>query len=156
MRGKNHTSFAAACATSAELSRRGYDVAFTLGNTPRVDLICAVPDGEAFKVQVKGISTANGFYCQKEFFDAAQQQNLFLIIVLVPPVGDSSPFRFFVLSHEEAILEFSRMPKFKRDGRPYENGSGLNWGSVKPYEDSWDKLPRIFSEPQESPSIGVT
>jgi hypothetical protein len=142
-RATTHTSLAAAFATGAELSRRGYDVSFTIGNTPRVDLLCAVPDGEPFKVQVKGISNRNGFYVQQSFFDAAVQKDLFLVIVLVPPIGDLSPFEFFVLSHDDAIAESGKMPKFKRDGRPYENGSGLNWGSIKPHKDKWDRFPKI-------------
>jgi len=105
------------------MSCRGYDVAFTIGNTPRIDLLCAVPDGKPFKIQVKGISNPNGFWVQKAFFDAHLQPDLFLIIVLVPPLGDAFPLRFFVLSHSDAKDEASKMPKYKRNGRPYENGS---------------------------------
>lgn len=88
--GKRRTnqqiSSAAVLATGAELSRRGYDVMFTLGNTARIDMLCAAPDGEAFRIQVKGISTANGFYIDKSFFEGQIQTNLFLVVVLVPPV----------------------------------------------------------------------
>ena len=142
-RATQHTSSAAVLATGAELSRRGYDVTFTLGNTRRVDMLCSVPDGQSFKIQVKGISTANAFYIDKSFFEGGAQPDLFLVVVLVPPLGDVSPFRFFVLSHADAKNEFSKMPTRKRDGRPYESGSGLNWGSLKPYENAWDKFPVI-------------
>lgn len=141
-RASTHTSLAAALATGAELSRRGYDVAFTLGNTPRIDLLCAVPDGRAFKVQVKGISNPSGFRVQQAYFEATPQADLFLVVVLVPAIGDESCFRFFVLSHKEAIDESSKMPKVKADGRKYEKGSGLNGGSVTPYENAWKKLPQ--------------
>jgi len=104
--------------------------------------LCAVPDGQPFKIQVKGISNPNGFWVQKAFFEAHLQQELFLIIVLVPPAADTS-LRFFVLSHSDAQQESSKMPTRKRDGRLYQNGSGLNWGSIKPYEDKWDKLPMV-------------
>ena len=114
-------------AIGAELSRRGYDVTWTLGNTPKVDMLCSVPNGLPFKIQVKGISNENGFYIDKSFFDEPEQKYLFLVVVLVPR-EDASPFRFFVLSHRDAMNEFAKMPTHKRDGRKYENGAGLNWG----------------------------
>lgn len=129
---------AAALAVGAELSRRGYDVAFTLGNSPRIDLLATVPDGRPFKVQVKGISKPWGLYVQETFFAAPLQQDLFLVIVIVArePVQDGCMgFRFFVLSHAEAKLEGGKMTiPFKR---------GLNWGSIKNYENAWRKLPQI-------------
>ena len=143
-RARQQTSFAAVLATGVELSRRGYDVTFTLGNTRRVDMLCSVPDGQLFKIQVKGISNENGFYIDKSFFDGEIQPNLFLVAVLVPPLGkEDLPLRFFVLSHADAKKEFSMMPEIKRDGTPYKNGSGLYWGSVKSYENEWSTFPQL-------------
>jgi hypothetical protein len=144
-RAIQHTSSAAVLGTGAELSRRGYDVTFTLGNTRKVDMLCSVPDGKPFKIQVKGISNANGFYIDKSFFEGTIQKNLFLVVVLVPSNPDSS-MRFFVLSHTDAKKEFSKMPTHTRDGRFYEDGSGLNWGSVKSYENEWFKLPTVLQK----------
>jgi hypothetical protein len=132
-RAMQQTASAAVLGVGAELSRRGYDVTFTLGNTRKVDMLCSVPDGFPFKIQVKGISNPNAFYIDKSFFEGDAQDDLFLVVVLVPQ-EDASPIRFFVLSHGEAKNEFAKMPTHKRDGRPYINGSGLNWGSVKSYE----------------------
>jgi hypothetical protein len=112
-----------------------------MGNTPRTDLLCAAPDGNAFKVQVKGISGRNGFYAQKEFFEAPMQRDLFLVVVLVPS-SEESRLQFFILTHKEAKKEFYAMPKVKKDGRPYDSGFGLNWGSVTPYEDRWTSFPK--------------
>jgi hypothetical protein len=143
MKRKTHyTSLAATLGVGAELSRRGYDVAFTIGNTPRIDLLCDVPDGVPFKIQVKGISTKNAFWVQKTFFDAVRQDDLFLIVVLVPYDVESA-FRFFILSHHDAQQAFSKMPTEKKDGRPYEGGSGLTWGVIQPYENAWNKLPDV-------------
>ena len=142
-RAIQHTSSAAVLATGAELSRRGYDVTFTLGNTRRVDMLCSVPDGQSFKVQVKGISTANAIYIDKSFFDGPIQQDLFLVVVLVPPLGDDSLPRFFVLSHSDAKNQFSKQRTFKRDGSPYKIAGGLNFGSIKPYENAWGKFPLV-------------
>lgn len=130
-------------ATGAELSRRGYDVTFTLGNTRKVDMLCAVPDGRTFKVQVKGLSNRNGFYIDKSFFDGTTQRDLYLAVVYVPPVGADGPMEFHILSHAQAQREFAKMPTHKKDGRPYPNGSGLNWGSVLPYKDAWGAFPSL-------------
>jgi len=104
-------------------------------------MLCSVPDGQAFKVQVKGISTRNAFYIDKSFFDGARP-DLFLVVVLVP-YSEDEPFQFFVLSHAEARGEFVKMPTRKRDGRLYEHGAGLNWGSVKRYEGKWTTFPQV-------------
>lgn len=132
----NCTSNAALFAVGSELSRRGYVVAFTIGNATRIDLLCSAPDGRTFKVQVKGISNKAGFYAQESFFTARPQSDLFLVIVYVPKIGDESPCRFFVLSHRDAIRENKKMK-----GPDY----GLNWGSVVPYKDNWRGLPAIRS-----------
>ena len=143
-RNPHHTSVAATLAVGAELSRRGYDVAFTIGNSPRIDLLCAVPDGKPFKVQVKGISNQAAFWVQQTFFTAPLQDDLFLIVVWVPKPEDDSASRCFVLSHKDAIKESSRMPRATRDGRRIaKHDNGLNWGSITPYEGEWGKVPSL-------------
>ena len=141
-RKPHYTGWAGALATAAELARRNYDVTFTLGNTPKVDLLCAVPDGPPFKIQVKGITYANALFVQKRFFEMATQDNLFLVVVLVPDSEDDAPFKFFILTHAEAKAAYASMRKVKRDGTPYKEGfEGLTWGVVKAHEGMWDKLP---------------
>jgi len=108
-----------------------------------MDMLCSVPDGQTFKIQVKGISAANAFYIDKSFFEGDIQPDLFLVVVLVPPIGNDSRLKFFVLSHSDAKEEFSKMPTHKRDGRLYISGFGLNWGSVKRYENAWTKFPAV-------------
>jgi hypothetical protein len=152
-RAVQHTSSAAVLATGAELSRRGYDVTFTLGNTRRVDMLCSVPDGQPFKIQVKGISNETGLWIDDKFFQGGIQRDLFLVVVLVPPLSGDARFRFFILKHADAKDESSKMPQKKRDGTPFgpsrQKGPGLNWGLLKPYENAWDKFPTI---PRELPA----
>jgi hypothetical protein len=140
-RSIQQTSSAAVLGVGAELSRRGYDVTFTLGNTRKVDMLCAVPDGRTFKVQVKGLSNRNGFYIDRSFFEGTAQHDLYLVVVYVPPLNTAGPMEFHVLSHEQAQREYSKMPTHKKDGRPYPSGSGLNWGSVVAYKDAWHTFP---------------
>lgn len=141
-RTNQHTAWAATFSSAAELSRRGYDVTFTMGNTPRIDLLCSVPDadGKSFKVQVKGISGKYGFWVQKLFFEVPTQNDLYLVVVLVPR-DDELPLEFFILAHKEAQKAFESTPKIKKDGRRYESGFGLNWGSITPYENKWASFP---------------
>jgi hypothetical protein len=141
-RATQHTASAGVLAMGAELSRRGYDVTFTLGNTRKVDMLCSVPDGTAFKIQVKSISNASAFYIDKTFFEGTSQADLFLAVVLVP-YDVAAPMRFFVLSHSDAQREFRKMPTHKKDGRPYTDGAGLNWGSITKYENAWGVFPQI-------------
>ena len=52
------TQWAAQFYAAAELTRRGYQVAFTLGNAPRTDLLVSTPNDDLqFKIDVKGQST---------------------------------------------------------------------------------------------------
>jgi hypothetical protein len=64
---KHQVQWAAQFAVGAELARRGYSVAFFLGNEPGHDLLCAAQ--QDFRIQVKGFSwkkpksdTAKGNY----------------------------------------------------------------------------------------------
>ena len=136
-------SMAATFAVASELSRRGYNVGLTVGNTPKVDLICSVHEGKAFKVQAKGSSGKTGVFIQKAFFDEPAQENLFLIVVLVPPLPEPFGPKFFVLTHAQAI-ERSKNDMTKR-GTPYSPSSadGLPWRDIEPYEGKWEALPPV-------------
>ena len=83
-RSKHHTGMAGTFAVGAELSRRGYDIALTLGNTPTIDVLCASPNGRPFKVQVKSAASANFVPIGKAWLEAAPDENLYLFVVLVP------------------------------------------------------------------------
>ena len=67
-RAPAQTGAAAAYAAAAQLAKRRYDVALTVGNTKAVDLLCTVPHGVAFKVQVKGISSKGPVFIHKRAF----------------------------------------------------------------------------------------
>lgn len=145
-RDTHYTSWAATLATAAELARRCYDATITFGNTPKVDMLAATKGGQAFKVQVKGISWENALRIQKSFFDMPTQQDLFLFIVVVPR-DIAKPFQFFIMTHEESKKAYASMGTVKRDGSPYKEGNeGLTCGVVKMHKDRWDKLPGGMSD----------
>lgn len=139
---KHHTSWAGVFATGAELSRRRYAVAVTIGNTPSMDLLCVSPEGRPFKVEVKSAATPNYVPIQKWILEGDLQHDLVFVIVYVHP-DTTIPFQFFLLTHQEVKDAWDAMPKTKPSGEPYKPGwEGLKWKDVMPHEGRWDKLPR--------------
>lgn len=128
-------------AVAAELSRREYDAAITIGNTPKRDLLCTAPSGATFALQVKGARTRNWVLIQRALLEAGPQSDLYLVVVLVPSDTERA-FEFHILTHAEACDLYGRQRKVKRDGTPYATGmEGLDWSDVSPHKDRWDKLP---------------
>ena len=137
----HYTGWAATFGVAAELSRRGYDAAITIGNTPTRDLLCTAPSGDTFAVQVKGARSHNWVPIQKALLELGPRLDLYLIVVLTPP-DTTSPFEFHVLTHAEAGELYGLQRKVRRDGQPYKGGmEGLAWSDVRPHKDRWDKLP---------------
>ena len=60
-RSSHQTQWAAQFAVASELCRRGYEVAFTTGNHPCVDLMVYSPNRVPFAVDVKGLYLQLGF-----------------------------------------------------------------------------------------------
>lgn len=140
-RSRHYTGWAGLLALAAELSRRGYDAAITLGNTPALDLICSSPGGERFTVQVKSASAANWVRIQRAMLEAKPKTDLFVAVVLVP-IATERPFEFHILTHREACELYSRQRRTRLDGQPYKPGfEGLAWSDVRLHVSRWDKLP---------------
>jgi len=140
-RSRHHTGWAGALAVAAELSRREYDAAITLGNTPALDLICASPTGKSFTVQVKSLTAGNWVLIKKAQLEQEPRDDLYFAVVLVP-ANDEDPFVFHILTHAEACALYGQQRRTKRDGTPYKPGmEGLSWGQVRPHQGRWDKLP---------------
>ena len=140
-RSTHYTAWAGAFAVAAELSRREYDAAITIGNTPKRDLLCSAPSGEPFGVQVKSARSPNWIPIQKTLLEAVPMRDLYLVVVLVP-TDTQRPFEYHILTHMEACDLYSRQRKVKLDGTPYKTGmEGLNWRDVRPHLNRWEKLP---------------
>ncbi len=77
---KYQTQWAAQFFVSAELTRRGYMVALTLGNMPSVDLNVVSPGGKQFMVDVKGQRTKNFWRFRRK----DPHKNHYYIFVYVP------------------------------------------------------------------------
>jgi hypothetical protein len=89
-RSKHQTQWVAQFAVASELCKRGYEVAFTMGNHPLKDLMVNSPNGTAFAVDVKGLHKKNTWPVSKR----PANSTLFYVFALVP---DKAPNRFFIL-----------------------------------------------------------
>ncbi|MDP8238527.1 MAG: hypothetical protein P9X24_05520 [Candidatus Hatepunaea meridiana] len=128
-----HTQWAAQFYIAAELTRRGYLIALTLGNAPRTDIIATRPPGISFRVECKGTRTKGTwlFKCDKP------EKNLFFVFVYIPK--KDIPPQYFILDSKEA---FRILVKYRESHPNQKPGwSSCNWGDIASFEDKWDKLP---------------
>lgn len=139
-RSNHHTGAAGTLAVASELSRRGYDAAITLANTPTLDILCSSPDGVSFTVQVKSASSKNWVRVREEHL-TGPVEGLFFVVVLIPD-DLSAQCVFHILTHAEVCESHARQPKTRRDGRKLVAGwEGLPWRDVAAHEGQWKKLP---------------
>src|ERR1700676_4333666 len=95
-RSGHQSQWAAQFAVASELCKRGYEVAFTMGNaTPLADLIVAGPMSKNFLVDVKGQSTPQSWQVKAKPI----RENLYYVFAFVP-TGAAN--RFFILSQQQA------------------------------------------------------
>lgn len=141
-RSRHYTGWAGLLGVASELSRRSYDAAITLGNTPALDLICSSPAGQRFTVQVKSNTTKTWVRIRKSMLEADPQPDLFFAIVFIP-ADPALPFEYFILTSAEVHEAYRCQAKTKRDGKPYKPGfEGIGWIDVKPHPGGWEKLPK--------------
>ena len=145
--GKSHqTQWAGQFGAAHELTRRGYTVAFTMGNTPNTDLLCKSPKGYAFSTQVKSLSSKTYFLYQESFL--TPNPNLYFIFVLVPENIDQS-LEYFVLNNEHFLRivkeENQRLKEEERKrGKPYAKFSpGIIYHTLNrdEFRNAWYNLP---------------
>jgi len=141
-RSRHHTAWAGALAVAAELSRREYDAAIALGNTPTLDLVCSSPGGTPFKVHVKSVASPNWILIQKSMLENPSPSSTLYFAVVLVPSDPNKPFAFHVLTHKEVCALYAQQRRVRRDGRPYKAGmEGLSWSDVSRHRDAWHKLP---------------
>jgi hypothetical protein len=80
------TQWAGQFFAAAELARRGYLVALTLGNAQRADLLVESRTGQKFSVDVKGLATHNWWLVTER-----DDHPDYYILVCVPQPGVGTP-----------------------------------------------------------------
>jgi len=142
-RSVHRTQWTAQFAVASELCKRDYQVAFTMGNHPKVDLMVISPSGAKFAIDVKGLYKRNFWVVSTK----DQLQDLFYILAFVP---DYEPNQFFILSQEEVNREVPlHLDRVKAErlkkGLSIEKSDrfqGLLWSVAEKSKDRWDKLPK--------------
>ena len=138
----HRTQWAAQFAVASELCKKGYEVAFTMGNHPSVDLLAISPGGTAFTVDVKGLYKKNWWAVKSK----PDKVDLFYIFAFVP---DYESNRFFILdqtqvnSEIEAEFERARL-RARAKGRGEEKVEafpGVGWKFAEQFENAWGRLP---------------
>ena len=118
-RSAHRTQWAAQFAVASELCKRGYEVAFTMGNHPVVDLMVISSNQTSFGIDVKGLYKPNFWGVRAK----PPKVNLFYVFALVP---DDRPNRFFILTqaqvNDEVIAEIERTVVLQCDVRDVRAG----------------------------------
>lgn len=141
-RSVHRTQWAAQFAVASELCKRGYEVAFTMGNHPSVDIMVVSPKGVAFGIDVKGLYKRNFFVVKPKEIRA----DLFYVLTFVP---DNAPNQFFILSQDEANravaegLEHSRKVAAAKGKSAGEADSFpcIGWKAAHQFDGKWRTLP---------------
>jgi hypothetical protein len=133
---RQQTQWAAQFAVASELCKRGYEVAFTSGQTtPLADLMVVSPKTkQMFLVDEKGLYRRNPWLIKLK----APRKNLFYILAHVPA---DQPNEFFVLTQKRvARLVRDELTRLKRPDD--YSVLGFVWKLALPYKDAWHILPR--------------
>jgi hypothetical protein len=138
-RSAHQTQWAAQFAVASELCKRGYEVAFTMGNHPLVDLMVISPSRISFLVDVKGLYKKN-FWLVRE---KKPRDKLFYVFAFAP---DNASNQFLVLTQDQiaagirADMEHTRVRQSDKGRTLDENGylSGIEWDFAVRYKDAWE------------------
>lgn len=141
-RSSHRTQWAAQFAVASELCKQDYEVAFTMGNHPSVDIMVNSPAGVPFFVDVKGLYRQNFWAIRAK----EPMERLFYVLAFVPDRGSN---RFFVLTQSQVNLEIAAEISRARN-RAVANGNaeakpdafpGIGWKFAEPFENRWGVLP---------------
>jgi hypothetical protein len=135
-RSAHRTQWAAQFAVASELCKRGYEVAFTMGNAaPIADLMVVSPTSKKnFLIDVKGLYKPNPWVIKTK----ATRDSLYYVLAFVP---DDTNNRFFILCQEQ-VNNYIRT-ELARLGRPDDYPmTGILWKQAEAHENKWDVLPQ--------------
>lgn len=131
---RTQTGIAAEYYVAGELSRLGYNVTFTFGNTKSIDLLIE-KDDNIIAIQVKGIQRTKSICWNLD--KTKVKPNIFYVLVNLHIDTPSSKPEFFVLSSKEALELFTSPPKLG-DKRAYLDYKKLK--NLEVHQNKWDKL----------------
>ena len=136
---KNQTGIAGEFYVAGELSRLGYNVTVTFGNTKSVDLLIQ-KDQAVFAIQVKAIQATKSI-CWNIDKTKVLAGHFYVLVNLHVDHPEMKP-EFFVLTGDEVKTMFKDTPK-AGEKRAYLDYKALL--KLPAYKDRWD----IFGHPSE-------
>jgi hypothetical protein len=131
---RNQTGIAAEYYVAGELSRLGYNVTFTFGNTKSIDLLIERED-RIIAIQVKGIQRTKSICWNLD--KTKVKSNIFYVLVNLHVDVPSEKPEFFILTSNEALELFTSSPK-SGDKRAYLDYKKLK--KIGIYQDKWSRL----------------
>jgi hypothetical protein len=136
-RSGHQTQWAAQFAVASELCKRGYEVAFTMGNHPQVDLMVISPKRHNFHIDVKGLYRKNFWLVSQKPTKTA----LFYVFAYVPA---EKPNGFFIMTQKQVNDEIKKSIRRKkaRLQNPRKEFLGIKWGTAESFKDCWEVLPK--------------
>ena len=131
---KTQTGIAGEYYVAGELSRLGYNVALTFGNTKSIDLLIE-KDDKVIAIQVKGIQKIQSICWNLDKRKITEK--VFYVLVNLHVDKPKEKPEFFILTSSEA------RELFKNTTKQGENRTYLDYKSLKKldgYQDCWEKL----------------
>lgn len=143
---KVQTGIASEFYVAGELSRLGYNVTLTFGNTKSIDLLIH-RDASVFKVQVKGIQATKSI-CWNIDKNKVSADIIYVLVNLHINHPKMKP-DFFVLTGAEVLAMFKSTPK-GGDARSYLDYRNLY--KMQIYQDRWSTFgsPEMIIETVET------
>lgn len=134
---KLNTQWAAQFAVASELCKRRYQVSYTLGNVPSVDLMATSPETHTpFCVSVKGLHKLPNSWPVKP---KPVRIGLYFILAFVPL---NAVNRFFIMTQEEVYAELAAYNE-SHDRSSNYGFQGVTLTMARTHENEWGKLPPI-------------
>jgi len=127
---KSNTGISSEFLVAGELTRRGYNVTLTLGNTKAIDLLIE-KDGKLIPIQVKGIQRKASI-CWNISLSKIQGYSLIYVLVNLNADNYSQP-EYFVLTEKE-VKKYFKSTKSGRDYLDYNLAVRLG------LQNGWEKL----------------
>ncbi|MDB5143420.1 MAG: hypothetical protein JWQ66_2133 [Mucilaginibacter sp.] len=136
---KSQTGIASEFYVAGELSRLGYNVTITFGNTKAIDLLIQ-KELKVYKIQVKGIQATRSICWNIDKTKVPEDPDLYFVLINLHVDHPERKPEFFILkSHEVLSL-------FKDTASAGKKRTYLDYNKVKSltmYQDRWT----VFGEP---------
>ncbi|MHA1911947.1 MAG: hypothetical protein ACTSYA_09650 [Candidatus Kariarchaeaceae archaeon] len=133
---KQHTQWAGQYYVAAELTRRGYNIAFTLGNTPLTDLLVVSPTNRHLRIECKSQKSKSFWRIKRK----NANETLFYVFILILEDPKESP-KFWIMKsidvNKKIDEEVQKQENNIKKGTRKEVVEGFIFSKVLENEENW-------------------